>query len=172
MTTNVKSATGLNGKYSFEHIRNGVVIDAWEDNNLIPLEGLNFIMNVLTQAATSKINTWYVGIGTGNYTVASTDTGANIVGAGRANESSAYAEATRPALVLPAATTGAVTNAASKATFTANAGITVTNAFVLSTSPKADATGTLISSLKLGTSKSLESGDKLVVTFTLTATSV
>lgn len=163
---------GCKGVYQFEHVRGGVVIDSWSDENLVPLEGLNFILNVLAISATSKINTWYLAIGTGNYTVAATDTGANIVGAGRANESSAYTEATRPALVLPASTAGVLTNSASKATFTANAGITVTNAFVVSTSPKADATGTLLSSLKLGTAKTLVSGDQLVVTFTLTATSV
>lgn len=160
------------GKYHFDHVRDGQVIDAWDEENLIPLEGLNFILNVLSQSGTSKINTWYMGIGTGNYTVASTDTGANIVGAGRANETSAYSEAARPALVLPASTAASLTNSASKITFTANAGVTVTNAFVVSTSPKTDATGTLLSSLKLSVSKALVSADQLVVTFTLSASSV
>lgn len=168
----LNGAAGFKGIYHFDHIRNGEIIDSWDEENLVPLEGLNFILNVLTQTATAKINTWYLGIGTGNYTVASTDTGANITGVGRANETSAYTEATRPALVLPASTTGVVTNSASKATFTANNTVTVTNAFVVSTAPKADATGTLISSLKLSVAKSLVSGDQLVATFTLTATSV
>jgi len=137
-----------------------------------PLEGLNFILNVLTQTGTTKINTWYVGFGTGNYTVAATDTGANIVGAGRANETSAYSEATRQALVLPASTAAALTNSASKVTITANATVTITNAFVVSTSPKADATGTCLSSLKLTAAKTLSSGEQLVATFTLAATSV
>lgn len=166
------SAAGFSGKYHFEHIRNGMVIDEWDDNNLIPTEGLNFVLNVLTQAATTKINTWYVAIGTGNYTVAATDTAANIVGVGRANESSLYAEATRPAVTLTASTVASVTNSAAKATFTANAGVVVTNAFVVSTSPKGDVAGTLLSSLKLGTAKTLASADQLVVTFTLTAASV
>lgn len=168
----IKSIAGLSGKYHFDHVRDGVVIDSWDEENIVPLEGLNFILNVLSQAGTTKINTWYMAIGTGAYTAASTDTGANIVGAGRANETSAYAEATRQALVLPASTSAALTNSASKAVFTANAGITVTNAFVVSTSPKADVTGTLISSLKLTVSKALVSGDQLVATFTLSATSV
>lgn len=166
------SAAGFSGKYHFEHIRNGVVIDTWEECNLIPTEGLNFVLNVLTQSATTKINTWYMGIGTGNYTVAATDTGANIVGAGRANESSLYAEAARPAVTLAASTAASVTNSAAKATFTANAGVVVTNAFVVSTSPKGDTAGTLLSSLKLTVSKTLASADQLVVTFTLTAASV
>lgn len=169
---NITSAAGFKGVYHFEHRRGGKVIDAWDDENLIPLEGLNFILNVLANAATAKINTWYLAIGIGNYTVSATDTGANLPGAARANETSAYAEASRPALVLPAATTGVLTNSASKATFTANAGITITNAFVVSTSPKADIAGVALSSLKLGTSKVLASADQLVVTFTLTATSV
>ena len=168
----INAAAGFKGVYHFEHIRNGEVIDSWKEENLIPTEGLNFILNVLTQAATTKINTWYLALGTGAYTVAATDTGASIVGAGRANETSLYSEATRVALVLPAATAAALTNTASKATFTANAGVTITNAFVTSTSPKADATGTLLSSLKLTVSKALVTADQLVVTFTLSAASV
>jgi len=170
--THEKACVGLAGRYHFDHVRDGVIIDSWDDENLVPTEGLNFILNVLSQAATSKINTWYMGFGTGNYTVAATDTGANIVGAGRANETSAYAEAARQALVLPASTAASLTNSASKVTITANGTVTITNAFVVSTSPKADATGTLLSSLKLSVAKALVSGDQLVVTFTLAATSV
>lgn len=166
------SAAGFSGKYHFEHLRDGIVIDEWDEDNLIPTEGLNFVLNVLTQSGTAKLNNWYMGIGTGNYTVAATDTGANITGAGRANETSSYDEAARPAVTLAASTAGSVTNSANKATFTANAGITVTNAFVVSTSPKGDVAGTLLSSLKLSVSKTLASADQLVATFTLTAASV
>lgn len=168
----VKAAAGFRGNYHFEHVRDGIVIDEWDESNLIPLEGLNFILNVLTQAATTKVNTWYVGLGVGDYTVAATDTGANIVGAGRADETSLYAEAARQALVLPASTAASLTNTASKAVFTANATVVVTNAFVVSTSPKADATGTLLSSLKLTVAKTLEAAEELRVTFTLSAASV
>ena len=168
----IAAAAGFKGVYHFEHIRDGVVIDSWREENLIPTEGLNFILNVLTQAATTKINTWYLALGTGAYAVAATDTGANIVGVGRANETLLYSEATRVALVLPASTAAALTNTASKATFTASAGVTITNAFVTSTSPKADTTGTLLSSLQLGASKVLATADQLVVTFTLSAASV
>jgi len=168
----IAASAGFKGVYKFQIIGvDGLVRDEWMEENLIPTEGLNHILNVLTQAATAKVAAWYVGIGVGNYTASATDTGANIVGAGRANETSAYAEATRQALVLPASTVGSLTNIASKVTFTANASITVTNAFVLSTAPKADATGTLLSSLKLSVAKPLTSGEQLVGTFTLVATS-
>lgn len=166
------SKTTFSGNYKFEHLRNGAVIDAWEDNNLIPTQGLNFILNVLTQAATTKISTWYLGIGTGNYTVTAGDTGAAIPGVGAANESSAYAEATRPAVTFVASTAATTNNSAAKATFTANGAVTVTNAFLVSTAPKGDTNGTLLSSLKLATAKTLASGDQLIVTFTLTAASV
>lgn len=169
------AATQFMGNYHFDHVRDGVVIDSWDEKNLIPTEGLNFILNVLSQAATTKISTWYVGIGTGNYTVTAADTGTGaawIGSATKAIETSAYTEATRGLLVLPAATAAALTNSASKITFTANATITITNAFVLSTGTKGDATGVLLSSLKLGTSKTLSSAEQLVVTFTLSATSV
>lgn len=166
------SSTGFSGKYHFEHVRNGVVIDEWDEENIIPTEGLNFVLNVLSQSGTSKINSWYMGIGTGNYTVAASDTGANISGVGRANETSAYSEANRVAVTLAASTAASITNSANKATFTANAGITVTNAFIVSTAPKGDTNGTLMSSLKLSVAKTLVAADQLVATFTLTAASV
>lgn len=171
----LKSVTGFVGKYHFDHLRNGEIIDSWDETNLIPTEGLNFILNVLSQAATTKISTWYVGLGTGNYTVTAADTGTGaawIGSATKAIETSAYTEGTRGLLVLPASTAASLTNSASKITFTANATITVTNAFVLSTGTKGDATGVILSSLKLGTSKTLSSAEQLVVTFTLSATSV
>jgi len=168
----IKDLLGFSGHYHFEHMREGAVIDAWDESNLIPTEGLNFVLNVLSQSGTSKINTWYLALGTGNYTVAATDTGANIVGVGRSNETTLYDEATRVALVFPASTAGSLTNTASKATFTFNNTVTITNAFVVSTSPKSDVTGTLLSSLKLGTSKSMIAADQLVVTFVLSASSV
>lgn len=165
-----KDKVAFAGTYHFEHMRGGALIDSWTDTNLIPTEGLNFVLNVLSQAGTTKISTWYLALATGNYTVAATDTGANIVG--RATETALYDEATRVLINWVAATAGVLTNAASKATFTFNSAATITNAYVVSTAPKSDVSGTCLSSLKLGTSKTMAAADQLVVTFVLTASSV
>lgn len=166
------NSIGVAGSYNFEVIRDGQVIDAWEDNNLVPTEGLAFLLNLLFDPATAKNTDWYMGLGTGAYTPTAADTGATISGVGAANETSAYTELTRPRVVLPVATSGTVSNSASKATFTANAAITLTNAFVVSTAPKGDTSGRLLSSLAITPGKTLAAGDQLVVTFTFQASSV
>lgn len=159
---------GFKGLYHFEHRRDGVVLDEWDDENLIPTEGLNSVLGVSLHAD-AQITAWYMGIGSGNYTVDPTDTGANIVA--RVTEITAYA-GNRPAVVFAAPAAGSTDNSASKVTFTFNAPVaTVTNAFV--NSAATGNAGKLLSSLKLGTAKTgFASGDQLVVTFTMTAASV
>lgn len=162
----VKAA--LSGKYSFTHLRNGAVIDEWEQSNLIPTEGLNYVLDLLFQAVTAKPAGWYIGLGTGAYTPSATDTGANLPT--RAVETTSYSGGVRPAVAVAAAAGGAVTNAASKATFTFTAGVTITNAFVVSA--PIGATGIALSSLAVAPSRAMITGDQLMVTFTLTASSV
>lgn len=159
---------GFSGNYEFTHLRNGMVVDEWLDSNLVPTEGLNFALNLLFQAGTAKPVGWYIGLGTGTYTPAATDTGVTLPTL--VTESTAYSGGVRPAVTVAVASAGAVTNAASKATFTFTSGVTVTNAFVVTTST--GATGTALSSLAVSPSRNMLTGDQLVVTFTLTATSV
>ena len=159
---------GFKGLYHFEHMRKGVLLDAWDDENLIPTEGLNSVLGVSVHADT-QILAWYMGIGSGNYTVDASDTGANIVA--RVTEITDYT-GNRQAIVFSAPAAGSTTNSASKVTFTfSNTVATVTNAFVDSAATGNG--GKLLSSLKLATAKTgFASGDQLVVTFTLTAASV
>lgn len=162
------SKVGFKGVYEFEHWRAGVLLDKWVDENLIPTEGLNSVLGVSLHADAQNV-AWYMGLGSGNYTVDPTDAAANIVA--RVTEVVAYS-GNRPAVVFAAPTAGSITNSASKATFTINAPVaTVTNAFV--TSNATGNGGTLMSSLKLGTAKTgFVSGDQIVATFTMTAASV
>lgn len=164
------SQVGFKGTYKFTQKRSGVTVCSWEDSNIVPLEGLNHILNLIN--GTDVGLSWFIGLGTGNYTVASTDTGANIPTAGRANETTNYTALTRPAATLAASTAASTTNAASVAVFTFNLDTTITNAFVVSTDVKGGVVQTALSSLKLATARPMLSGDDLEVTFTLTAASV
>ena len=159
---------GFAATYHFEHIRDGITLDEWDDHNLIPTEGLNSVLGVSVHAD-AQILAWYMGLGSGNYTVDPTDTGANIVA--RVTEITTYT-GNRPVIVFSAPAAGSTDNSASKVTFTFNAPVaTVTNAFVNSAATGNG--GKLLSSLKLATAKTgFASGDQLVVTFTLTAASV
>jgi len=158
----------IGGKFTFELVRDGKVIDKWEEKNLVVNEGLNHLLNVYL-GATAKVGTWFVGLFEGNYTPISSLTAATV--AADAVESSAYAEATRPEWVDAAAVTQQITNSASKATFTINATKTIYGAFLVSDSTKGGTTGTLFAASRFSAARSVVADDQLLVTYTVQATS-
>lgn len=82
-----------------------------------------------------------------------------------------YSNATRPALTLGTVSGQSVDNSASKASFTINATATVGGAFVTTNSTKAGTTGILFGAADFASSRSVQSGDTLNVTVTITAAS-
>jgi hypothetical protein len=60
----MKSALEPKGKFVIEHIRDGKVINKFETNNVVTVEGKNFLLNVGFHGASgpAKINTWYIGL--------------------------------------------------------------------------------------------------------------
>jgi hypothetical protein len=165
----ISGAAKVGGVFTIEHIRDGKVIDTWEEHNIVVNEGLNNLLDVYLHA-TTQTTAWYVGIFEGNYTPVATDTGANI--AVNATESIAYSEATRPAWVEAAAAAQSITNSANKATFTINATKTIYGAFLISTSAKSDTLGTLFAATKFTAARSVVATDQLLVTYTVTAATV
>ena len=151
----------VGGIWSGQHIRNGHVIDEWQDHNLVVNEGLDALLNIMFHGST-QISTWYIGVFEGNYTPIATVTAATITAA--STESTAYDEA--------AASSQSITNSASKATFTFNATKTIYGAFLVSASAKSATTGTLFSAAKFSSSKSVVDDDQLLLTYTFTASSV
>jgi hypothetical protein len=159
----------VGGKYSGQIIRDGEVIDEFIDDNLIVDEGLNSLLDVYFHAST-QITTWYLGVFEGNYTPVAGLTAATVASA--ATECTAYASATRPEYVEAAAASKSITNSASRASFVFNATKTVYGAFLISNSTKGGTTGTLFSAARFSTSKAVESGDELLLTYTFNASSV
>jgi len=154
--------------YEFEQWRNGKLIDTWACHNIIPTQGLDHILAVVCNAG-SQVTAWFVGIFEANYTPIAGDTAASFVAS--STESTAYAEAARPAWTESTPSGGSTTNSASKAEFTMNATKTIYGAFLTSVSTKSATTGTLLSASKFGTAKIVDSGDILRVTASLTITS-
>ena len=70
---------GLGGVFKGQHIRDGKVIDEWEDPNLVVNEGLNHVLNTVFHGGT-PITTWYLGIFEGNYTPGATGTRHGLFG--------------------------------------------------------------------------------------------
>ncbi len=156
------------GQYHFEQFRDGDLIDAWDTDNIVVNEGLNYLLNA-GLAAGSQLTTWYLGLFSGNYTPVATDAAATI--AANSTETSAYSAGARQ-LFSPAAASGqSVTNSATRASFTFNASTTVYGAFLISSSIINGTSGTCISAAQFGTSKSVANSDQILVTYTFSLAS-
>ena len=81
----------VHGKYTGQLIRDGKIIDEFEDHNLVVNEGLNSLLYIYFHGST-QITTWYMGVFEANYTPVSTVTAATIASA--STECTAYASAT------------------------------------------------------------------------------
>lgn len=163
-----QSIANAKGVYSFEQVRDGVVIDSWTVDNIVPLEGRNYILNTAFVSGTPSTS-WYVGLFQGNYTPIDGDSAASFVAT--ATECTSYTETTRQACTFASSTAAALTNAASLASFTFNATVTVYGSFISSASAKSSVVGVLGSAAKFPTAKSMTSGDILRVTYALSLTS-
>ena len=164
-----ENALKVGGRYHGQIIRDGCVIDEWEDDNLVVNEGLNSLLNIMF-AGSTQITTWYLGLFEGNYTPVAGVTAATI--AANSTECTAYTSATRPEYTEASASSQTITNSASRASFTFNATKTIYGAFLVSNSTKSGTSGTLFSASRFSSSKSVVSDDELLLTYTFTASSV
>lgn len=174
-------------KYHIEHLRSAekmremglsidglerrgdsVVLSVEDVSNLIPTEGLNYMLGTaLTGVAQSS--TWYIALFEGNYTPVAGVTAATFPAA--ATESTAYAETNRVTWTPGSIAAGSVSNTASKAVFTMNATKTIYGIAQTSVATKSATTGVLISAARFAASKAVVATDVLNVTSTITATS-
>ncbi len=158
-------------EYHLELIdRHGRVIDREMVLNLMPVEGLNYLLGAGLKSVTPFAN-WYVGLYEGSYTPDPTDTAALFPSA--ATELTAYAESQRRTLTLGAIANGAADNQASKAEFTGNTnGKLVMGGFIASAPSKGATTGVLISAVRFNSPKPLDAGSVLRITagFSITST--
>ena len=165
----------LKGVYEFELIRDGKTIDKWTDENLIPDEGLNHILNVVGINATVRATNWYVGLIDTAHSVVAGDTASALAaieyGASKYTDYLGSTTA-RPILNFATSTAKSLTNSASRAQFNIITPTTILNAFVTNTVNRGDGTGVCISSLVLSPSRAVILADQLLVGFTLTAASV
>jgi hypothetical protein len=157
------------GKFIGTIIRDGKIIDEFEDHNLVVNEGLNALLDIMFHGST-QITQWYLGVFEANYTPVSTVTAATITAA--STECTAYASATRPTYDEAAAASQVTTNSASRASFVFNATKTIYGGFLVSSSTKSGTSGTLFAAAQFSSSKAVVSGDELLLTYQFTASSV
>lgn len=154
--------------YLVEVIRNGIIVEQELVHNLMPTEGLNYVLGASFKGAAQVAN-WYLAPYEGNYTPVPTNTAANFPGL--ATECTAYDEATRVAFTSGAAAAGALDNAAARAEFTFNAIKTVYGGFLTSVAAKGAITGVVGSAVRFASPKQLDVGAVLRLTAGITLTS-
>lgn len=145
-----------------------VVLSVEDVTNLIPTEGLNYLLGAGLTGVT-QIAAWFIALFEGNYVPTATITAATFTAT--ATESVAYNEAARVAWVPGAIAAGSVSNTLSKAVFTMNATKSIYGIGQLSASAKTATTGTIVSCAAFAAVKNVVATDVLSVTSTLTATS-
>ena len=159
--------------WEYELLRQGKLIDKWENGNVTTDEGLNFMLDVMFHGV-AAVGTWYIGIFESNTTPAVGTTYAVPV----FTECSAYTEAARVAFVEAAAGSKSITNSANKATFTMNDTKTIYGAALFGggTDPTVISNtaggGTIFAASKFALSKSVVATDVLLVTCTITLADV
>lgn len=141
----------------------------WRDSfyNLVVTAGLNDNLDKHFKGS-SYTAAWYVGITAASPSFNAADT---MSSHGGWTEVAAYSESVRQTLTLGSVAGGSVSNSASKAVFSINANSTgIGGAFITTSNTKSGTTGTLYGGGAFsGGNKTLDSGDTLNVTVTLTA---
>ena len=169
----LKSVIPVGTWWEFEHYRKGKLIDQWGQKNVTTDEGLTKMLDIMFHGAT-QIATWYIGLFEDNYTPLVSNTYA-VPGF---TESTAYTSATRMEYSEAAASAKAITNAASKASFTINASKAIYGAFLVGggtgPSTKSDTAGggTLFASSQFAAVKNVVDTDVLLVTCAITLADV
>lgn len=162
----INAHAGVN--YTIEVIRGGAVVDSETVHNLMPEEGRNHAVSVITKGAT-QVPTWYIGLFEGNYVPVDSDKASTFPS--NATECTAYLPATRVEFVEGAVAAGVVENTASRAEFTATAAKTIYGAFLVSAQAKGAITGVLMSAARFTAPKVLQIDDVLRVTASFSLTS-
>lgn len=135
-----------------------------EVKNLVVTEGRNDVLDKYYKGSAYSA-AHYLGL-KGAGTIAAADTMASHAGWAEVTD---YSQGARQTLSWGTASSGSL--AASAATFSINATVTVAGGFVTTNSTKGGTTGTLVGATDFAASRSLISGDTLNVTVTASLTS-
>lgn len=156
------------GKFSVQHVRAGEIIGEYECHNAIVNEGMNDLLDVVFNGGT-QVALWYIGLvdNDGFSSFNNADTAAQINGTNNWGELTSYTEGTRPQWTVGSPSGRSITNA-STVDFSINATETVHGIFIVSDDTKAGTGGELWSTAAFGSNVSVQSGDTLKITYTVT----
>lgn len=158
----------LGGVFTGEVIRGGDRLSLGLAPNVVTNEGLDYLLDAGLSGGT-PLTSWYVSVFGGNVTPSGTYTGANY--ASNATElTGVYDEATRPAWTEAGVSSQNITNSASKAQFSINTdSTTIYGAGLHSDNTKGGTTGKLVAAGRFSSARDADSGDDVLVTYSITA---
>ncbi len=163
------SADGIryNGfRYGFELTdADGAVVESWEQCNLIPQEGLDFLI-LAPFGDTPTIPAWYVGLFRNPYLPTSATRASDIPSG--LGEFVNYSEATRPLWEREYDNVAKLANEGSRARFTFTQDQNIYGAFIVSSSAKGSGSGRLLSVVRFASPRPITNGLTLNVTSGLT----
>ena len=150
-------------------------LDERYDKNLLPDEGLIYLLNVGLNNGT-KISTWYLSIYAANYTPTAGLTAASYPATASeiTSNTEGYTETTRPVWTPTLSSSSPmIDNLANKASFTiaTASSLTVNGAALLSEATKGAVTGKLISATKFSASRTLYNTDVFNLAYRIQLTS-
>ena len=170
-----ESGLNFHGHVYTDHFRDGKLLHHCDQGgNTFTTEGMARILNIVFRAQTTEAAI-YVGIFKSNVTPAVGDTAAAKLGAawtyGECQNADYDSPATnKPAYTIASTSTASCTNAASPASFTMNAGITVYGAFLSTAAAKTATNGTLFCAKAFSSSRAVIADDVLSVTYVISCT--
>ena len=170
-----ESGLNFHGHVYTDHFRDGKLLHHCDQGgNTFTTEGMARILNIVFRAQTTE-SAIYVGIFKSNVTPAVGDTAAAKLGAagtyGECQDADYDSPATnKPAYTIASTSTASCTNAASAASFTMNASITVYGAFLSTAAAKTATSGTLFCAKAFSSSRAVIADDVLAVTYVLSCT--
>ncbi len=170
-----ESGLNFHGHVYTDHFRDGKLLHHCDQGgNTFTTEGMARILNIVFRAQTTEAAI-YVGIFKSNVTPAVGDTAAAKLGAagtyGECQDADYDSPATnKPAYTIASTSTASCTNAASAASFTMNASITVYGAFLSTAAAKTATTGTLFCAKAFSSSRAVIADDVLSVTYVISCT--
>lgn len=143
--------------WRWEHYRGGVLIDTWQDENVVTNEGLDYLLNAAFKGSTA-ISSWYFATYENDYT----PNGGETYAVPGFTECVAIDETTRPACSLGSVLNQSVDNSANKATFTFNASKTIYGGGLMGGGTAPDTIGDTLGGGKVYCVARFSSGSKLV----------
>ncbi len=170
-----ESGIAFHGDVFTKHYRDGKLIHACnQGHNTFTTEGMARLLNIVFRAQTTEAAI-YCGIFKNNVTPAVGDTAAAKLGAagtyGECQDADYDSPATnKPAYTIASTSTASCTNAASAASFTMNASITIYGAFLSTAAAKTATTGTLFCAKAFSSSRAVIADDVLSVTYVISCT--